>query len=151
MHKKVLRPAYKAVVGGGIYVSSDLRNRIPQTRTVRKRRCLTRQLHCSLALFIHLYLSTSSGVAYSSMHHDGLVMFRMRQHYPSHPVQSTSTHPSAPHRVPEREQAPALPHPVNTLHRIGISQPSPPSSLSTAPNRPFSLQPPEHVDDLAPV
>ena len=85
MHEKVLRPAYNGVVGGGIYVSSDLTNKIPQTRTVRKRRRLTLQLHCSLALFIHLYLSTSSGVAYSSMHHDGLVMFRMRQHYPITP------------------------------------------------------------------
>ena len=135
MHEKVLRPAYNAVVGGGIYVSSDLRNRIPQIKTVRKRRRLTLQLHCSLALFIHLYLSTSSGVAYSSMHHDGLVMFRIDSTTPSHPVQSTSTHPSAPHRVPEREQAPAFPHPVNTLHRIGIRPPP----LSRRPQIALSL------------
>jgi len=100
----------------------------------------------------HLYLSTNSGVAYSSRPHDCLVRFHTQQHYPIIPSSTNLYTPSwtlVLNRVPEREQAQALPHPVNTLCRIGLDQPSPPpSSLSTAPNRPFCIQPPEHVDDL---
>jgi len=75
-------------------------------------------------------LSTNSGVVYSSMPHDGLVRFRTRQHY--------SITPSS-----------------TNLYTPFCSESStnlrPPSSLSMVPNRPFCVQPPEHVDSPAPV
>ena len=119
---------------------------------MRERRCLALHLHRSLTLFIHpngTYTSPPTPTSHTRA--SLMVVF-----YSS---ACGSTSPSEiPHnlllfnRVPERGQARALPHPVNTLRRIGIGQPSPPpSSLSTATIRPFCVQPPEHVDDSAPV
>ena len=96
-------------------------------------------------------LSTNSGVAYSRMS-DDLVRFRKRQHHPIIPSSTslcTLLSPSIAFSKEKRHRRSL----IQSIHCVASDSTNlrPNTSLSMGPNRLLCVQPPEHVDDPAPV
>jgi len=94
-----------------------------------------------------LYLSTDSSLTHSGILHGDLLSFRLRHYFP---IRNSTLFSSSLVFPKENKHGRSL---MQSIHCVTSESANlrPPSSLSTAPNCPFCVQPPEHVDDPAPA